>query len=70
MDQQQRGRLTRAVVDHVHPRRVLTIVFAHASDDAPARDVGLGQMFLPGMTALHAGQPGELAGLLLVLRRY
>ena len=34
MDEQQRRRLPRAVVDHVHPLRMLNVVLTHAEDDA------------------------------------
>src|SRR5215831_9216746 len=38
VDEQQRRRLPRAVVDHVHPMRVLNVVLTHTEDDAWAGD--------------------------------
>jgi hypothetical protein len=36
VDEQQRRRLPRAVVDNVHPLELPNVVFSHGSDDARA----------------------------------
>src|SRR6516225_8296593 len=47
VNEQQRRRLPRAVVDHMHPVRMLNVVTTHARDDTGPPAVSLGQMSAP-----------------------
>jgi hypothetical protein len=47
VNEQQRRRLPRAVVDHVHSVRVLSVVITHARDDTGLPAISLGQMSAP-----------------------
>ena len=53
VNEQQRRRLPRAVVDHVHPVRVLNVVITHARDDTGLSAISLGQMSAPRSTYSH-----------------
>src|SRR5690349_19712220 len=57
VNEQQRRRLPRAVVDHVHPVRVLNFEFTHARDDTGRPAIGLGQMSAPPRAAPNQPAP-------------
>ena len=50
VNEQQRRRLPRAIVDHMHPVRVRRVVIIHARDDTRLPAISLGQMSAPRST--------------------
>jgi len=50
VNEQQRRRLPRAVVDHVHPVRLLKVIITHERDDTALPATSLGRMSAPRST--------------------
>src|SRR5215475_5309798 len=62
VNEQQRRRLPRAVVDHVHSVRVLNVVITHAGDDTELPAISLGQMSAPPRAAPNQPDTGGVPG--------